>query len=810
MEGFQRELFGQELEVSIEEEIKRSYLDYAMSVIIGRALPDVRDGLKPVHRRILFAMKELGNEWNKPYKKSARIVGDVIGKYHPHGDAAVYDALVRMAQDFSMRYPLVDGQGNFGSVDGDPPAAMRYTEVRMAKITKAFMEDIEKDTVDFLPNYDGSLSEPKTLPTRVPNLLINGSSGIAVGMATNIPPHNLTEVIEATISLIANPDMNNEKLFSILPGPDFPTAGFIYGRDGIREAYLTGKGHIKLRARAHVEKEKRIVITELPYQVNKAKLIEKIAELARDKRLEGVKRVNDESDREGLRIVIDIRKDVNPQVILNRLYRFTQMEVTYGINLLAVVNNRPELLTLRDILLHFINHRKEVVLRRTRYDLRKAEERAHILEGLTKALNELDLVISIIRNSKSPSIAKEKLMENLDLSNRQAQAILDMRLQRLTALEQDKIFKEYNEILKDIAWYKRILSEKELLNSIIIDELEEIKNEFGDERRSEIIDSQEEISIEDMIAEEEMVVTITHLGYIKRSPLGLYRSQRRGGKGVIGLETKENDFVKDLFVASTHSYFLFFTNMGRVHRLKVHEIPQTGRLAKGRPIVNLLRLEDGETITAILPVRDFDERFYVILTTANGIVKKMSLSTLSNIRTGGLIAISLLEGDSLIGAGLTKGEQDILLISKRGKAIRFSEKDVRPMGRTAQGVIGIRLNEVDNVVSMVVINGEGESILSVTENGFGKRTKTGEFRRQSRGGKGIIGFKVVEKTGNVVGATEVVIDDEVMLITRSGRIIRVPVSEIRESGRATMGVKLIDIETDENVVGLAKLPKNGT
>jgi len=799
--------------VLIEEEIKGSYLDYAMSVIIGRALPDVRDGLKPVHRRILFAMRELGNDYNKPYKKSARVVGDVIGKYHPHGDAAVYDALARLAQDFSMRYPLVDGQGNFGSVDGDPPAAMRYTEVRMSKLAQEFLADIDKNTVNFVDNYDGSLQEPVVLPTKAPNLLINGSSGIAVGMATNIPPHNLSEVVEGLIALIHRPDVSVEELIRLIPGPDFPSAGFIYGRAGLREAYRTGRGAIRIRGRASIEtrprdNKKSVVVTELPYQVNKARLLENIAELVKDKKIEGITEIRDESDREGLRVVLEIRRDQAPEIIINQLYSLTQLETTFGLNMLAIVHQVPRVLNLKDILWHFLEHRREVVIRRTKFDLAKAEARAHILEGLKKALDQLDMVIELIRTSNSPATAKTRLMERLEITETQAQAILDLRLQRLTGLERRAIEQEYLEILKDIARYREILANDRLVNNIIEEELVQLKEEYGDARRTEIIyEESPDLRPEDLIAEEDMVVTVSHRGYIKRNPISLYRAQRRGGRGITGVKQQEDDFVERLYVASTHSYLLFLTTTGRVHWLKVHEIPQAGRQAKGKAIVNMLNLEPGERVATILPVRDLEEpNRFVVMVTRNGLIKRTDLAAFSHPRKIGIIALTINEDDELISAGLTDGESLIFLATSRGKAICFPETEVRAMGRTAAGVRGIRLGPEDSLVGMEILDQSmEETILTVTANGYGKRTKVGEYRLQARGGLGLITIKTTERNGPVVGVFKVIDEDELMLITDTGRIIRIRVNEISIIGRNTQGVRLINVEPGERVVGVARL-----
>jgi DNA gyrase subunit A len=800
------------LPVKLEEEMQKSYMDYAMSVIIGRALPDVRDGLKPVHRRVLYAMYDLSNDWNKPFKKSARIVGDVIGKYHPHGDMAVYDALVRMAQDFSLRYPLINGQGNFGSIDGDPPAAMRYTEVRMARLASELLSDIEKKTVEFAPNYDGSLTEPTILPARFPNLLVNGSSGIAVGMATNIPPHNLQEVIAAAIAVIQNPEITIEDLMVIIPGPDFPTAGFILGQSGIREAYLTGKGTIQLRARALIERQKRtereaVVITELPYQVNKARLLEKIAELVQEKRIEGISDLRDESDREGMRIVIELKREAVAQVVLNQLFKHTQMQVTFGIILLAIVHGQPQTLNLKELIQQFINHRKEVVTRRSQFELGKAEANAHILEGLKIALDNLDRVISLIRSSKTPKDAKEGLMAKFSLSEAQAQAILEMRLQRLTNLEREKINEEYKEVIQLIARLRELLSNERLLFNLIGEELREIKERYGDERRTLIIEEAQEINLEDLIVEEDMVVTISHSGYIKRNAISLYRSQRRGGRGKMGMTTKEEDFVEHLFVASTHSYILFFTDAGKVFWLKVHEIPQAGRMSRGKAIINLLNLSGEEKITAILPVRTFEEGKYVIMTTKNGVVKKTDLMSYGHPRTGGIIALTLDPGDELISACLTDGTKEILLSSREGKAIRFSEEETRAIGRTARGVKGITLGKKDYLVSMDIITPGtlGAAILSVTEKGFGKRTPIDDYPLQSRGGKGVITIKTSPRNGNLVGVQQITEQDDVMLITEKGKIIRLRGEEISVIGRNTQGVKLIELEPGERVMAVTRL-----
>jgi DNA gyrase subunit A len=798
-----------QVEINIEDEMKRSYLDYAMSVIIGRALPDVRDGMKPVHRRILFAMRELKNDWNKPYKKSARIVGDVIGKYHPHGDTAVYDTIVRMAQGFSLRYPLVDGQGNFGSVDGDAAAAMRYTEVRLMRLAHEMLEDLDKETVDFAPNYDETLTEPSVLPAKIPNLLVNGSSGIAVGMATNIPPHNLSEIIDATVALIDNTDISCQELMTYLPGPDFPTSGIIHGRKGIEEAYQTGRGIIRLRARVLIEKDRRteresIVVTEIPYQVNKARLIEKISELVREKRIEGIQYVRDESDREGMRIVVALKKDEISGVVINQLYTHTQMEATFGIILLAIVDREPRLLSVKELLGHFVEHRKEVIVRRTRFDLDKAEARAHILEGLKTALDHIDAVVSVIRSSKTPVEAKERLVSQFELTDTQAQAILEMRLQRLTGLERDKIQDEYKETIQAIARFREILASERLVLNIIKEELADLKNQYGDERRTEIIEATEEISIEDMIVEEDMVVTVSHAGYIKRNPITLYNSQRRGGKGKTGMATREEDFVDRLFVASTHDTFLFFTNLGRVYWRKVHELPQAGRLARGKAIVNLLALGDGEKLATVLPVRFFEPGYTVILVTKSGKVKKTDIMAYSRPRTGGIIALNLVPGDELIAARITDGTQNAFLGSRHGKSIRFHESNVRPMARASQGVRGMRLEDDDFIVGMEVLT-DGKTLMTITENGYGKRTSIDEYPIQARGGKGVITIKTTERNGMVVAILLVTDEDDIMLMTDRGKIIRMPVKDISVIGRNTQGVRLIAMEPGERVVSAARL-----
>jgi DNA gyrase subunit A len=800
--------------ISIETEMKRSYLDYAMSVIIGRALPDVRDGLKPVHRRALFAMHELKNDFNKPYKKSARIVGDVIGKYHPHGDTAVYDTIVRMAQDFSMRYPLIDGQGNFGSIDGDPPAAMRYTEVRMMRLSHQMLEDLEKETVDFIPNYDESLTEPAVLPAKLPSLLINGSAGIAVGMATNIPPHNLTEVTEAIKALIDNPKIAISELMQIIPGPDFPTAGTIYGTQGIYDAYQNGRGIIRVRAKADIEEDKKssrttIAVTEIPYQVNKARLIEKIAELMKNKQILGIAYIRDESDRRGMRIAIGLKRDQVPEVILNQLYKHTQMESSFGIIFLAVVENRPQILSLKEILQHFIFHRKEVVVRRTQFDLAKAEARAHILEGLKIALDNLDEVVTMIRRSKSPVEAKEQLVQHFPLTEIQAQEILNMRLQRLTGLEQEKIVEEYEAVMQDIARFREILSSERLVLNIIKDELTLIQTEFGDPRRTKIEEASAELTMEDMIAEEDMVVTITNTGYIKRNPITLYQSQRRGGKGKTAMGTKEEDFVRLLFIASTHHTFMFFTNRGKVYWCKVYDIPQAGRQSLGKAVVNLLDFAEGEHLTTVLAVPAFEPGRYVIMVTRNGTIKKTDLMAFSRPRMGGIIALSLADEDELIAARITDGTQNIFLCSNKGKSLRFLESDVRPSGRMARGVRGLKMDPGDHLIGMEAMR-HGQTLFTVTENGFGKRTAIDEYPIHRRGGKGVIAIKTTKRNGMVVAILLVQEDEDLMIITNWGKIIRIPVNGISVISRNTQGVKLIGMKTDEKVVGAANLPEQAS
>ncbi len=800
---------GEVLAVPLEEELKRSYLDYAMSVIVGRALPDVRDGLKPVQRRILYAMHEMKNDWKSPHKKSARIVGEVIGKYHPHGDAAVYDTLVRLAQDFTMRYPLVDGQGNFGSVDGDAPAAMRYTEVRLSRIAHEMLADIEKETVDFVPNYDNTLTEPVVLPAKLPNLLVNGASGIAVGMATNIPPHNLGEVVEALIAMLKHPEITLDELMKYIQGPDFPTGGLIVGTEGLREAYATGKGLIKMRGRATIERERgrtAIVITEIPYQVNKAKLVERIAELARDRKIEGIAEVRDESDRDGIRVVVELKREKADQahIILNQLYKNTPLESTFGVIMLALVRGRPELLSLREVLWHFLTHRREVVLRRTQYDLRKARERAHIVEGLLKALSHLDEIISLIRASRTPAEAKERLIRRFAFSEAQAQAILDMRLQRLTALEREKLAAEYEELKRQIAWFEKILTDEETLKGVIESELRELKEKFADERRTEIVPEEGEVSWEDLVVEESMVVTITHQGYVKRLPLHTYRQQRRGGRGVSGLSVSEEDAVRDLYIATTHEVFLCFTNRGRAYWLRVLDIPQAGRQAKGTPLVNLLSLSEGERVSAVLPVREFSSGRFVVFVTRRGLVKKTELSEFGHPRSTGILAIKLHEGDELVAAGLTDGNQEIMLLTRGGQAIRFRESEVRPMGRAAAGVRGIDLEKDDEVVSLLVIPPEeNRALLTVTAYGYGKRTLLSEYRLQGRGGKGIIAAKVDKKSGGLAGGLLVSEEDEILLLSNAGKIIRLRVKDIPFKGRATRGVKLFLLNGGEEIVGLA-------
>jgi len=836
------ELAKEVLQVNLEDEMRQSYLDYAMSVIVGRALPDVRDGLKPVHRRVLFAMNELGNEWNKPYKKSARVVGDVIGKYHPHGDTAVYDTIVRMAQPFAMRYMLVDGQGNFGSVDGDAPAAMRYTEVRMSRLAHELLSDLDRETVDFNPNYDETEREPQVMPTRVPNLLVNGSAGIAVGMATNIPPHNLNEVIDATIALIDDPDLSIDGLMNFLPGPDFPTAGVINGALGIHDAYHTGRGRIYVRARSAIETDEgtgkqALIVTELPYQVNKARLLEKIAELVKEKKLEGITELRDESDKDGMRVVIELRRGEVPEVVLNNLYKHTAMQSVFGINMVALVQGQPKLLNLREILAAFIGHRREVVTRRTLFDLRKARERAHVLEGLTVALANLDEVIELIKGSPTPADARERLLERLwqpglvaamlgqggaetsrpedlearyglqekgyQLSPVQAQEILNMRLHRLTGLEQEKLAQEYEEILGAIRDLLRILSDPARLMEVIREELLSVREQFGDARRTEILQDRLDLSLEDLITEENVVVTVSHAGYAKSQPLDRYQAQRRGGTGKSATRIKDEDFIDQLFVANTHDTLLCFTSRGRIHWLKVYQLPQASHVSRGKPIVNLLPLEKDERINAVLPVRDFPDDLYVFFATRRGIVKKTPLSEYSRPRSNGIWAIDLPEDDELVNVSLTDGHQDIMLFSSSGKCIRFAESDVRSMGRVARGVIGIRLQEGQSVVSMLVMD-EGD-VLTVTENGFGKRTPAEEYHRQGRGGQGVIGIKTSKRNGALIAAIQVTDEDDIMLISDGGTLVRTTAGEISSLGRNTQGVTLIRLRQDEKLVGLERI-----
>ncbi len=829
------------LPVNLEDEMQHSYLDYAMSVIVGRALPDVRDGLKPVHRRVLFAMSVLNNDWNKPYKKSARVVGDVIGKYHPHGDTAVYDTIVRMAQPFSLRYMLVDGQGNFGSVDGDSPAAMRYTEVRMAKIAHELLADIDKETVDFIPNYDESESEPTVLPAKVPNLLVNGSSGIAVGMATNIPPHNLTEVINACVAVIDNPQISIDELMAYVPGPDFPTAGIINGAKGIREAYRTGRGKIYVRARSHFEEmnngKQRLVVTELPYQVNKARLMEKIAELVKDKKIDGITEMRDESDKDGMRMVIELRKGEVGEVVLNNLFKHTQMQSVFGINVVALVDAQPRTLNLKQLLEYFIRHRREVVTRRTIFDLRKARARAHLLEGLAVALANIDEVIALIKAAPNPATAKKELCartwrsgaledmlsragadasrpddlaegfgltaDGYRLTETQAQAILDLRLQKLTGLEQDKIIAEFQELLDRIADLLDILSSSERLMAVIMTELLEIKEQFGDERRTEIVANRLDLTLEDLITEEDVVVTMSHQGYAKAQSLDTYQAQRRGGRGKTATTTKDEDFVDKLFVASTHDTILCFSSVGKVYWLKVYELPQAGRNARGKPMVNLLPLEDGERINAVLPIREYTKDRYIFMATADGTVKKTPLTDFSRPRANGIIAVDLHDGDQLIGVDITDGGQDIMLFSSAGKAVRFNESAVRAMGRTAAGVRGIRLDEDQRVISLVVAM-EGD-VLTVCENGYGKRTDIAQFPVKGRGGKGMISIQTSERNGQQIGAILVDEDDEIMLITDGGTLVRTRVSDVSRMGRNTQGVKMIALNKKEKLIGIARI-----
>lgn len=798
------------IERDIEKEMKTAYIDYAMSVIVQRALPDVRDGLKPVHRRILYAMHEDGITADKPYRKCANTVGSVLGRYHPHGDASVYDAMVRMAQDFSLRYMLIDGHGNFGSIDGDGAAAMRYTEARMAKISNYMLADIEKNTVNFMPNYDDRLQEPTVLPARIPALLVNGSSGIAVGMATNIPPHNLTEVIDGIIKIIDEDDVSDEELMKVIKGPDFPTEGIILGREGIKEAYTTGRGKITLRAEAEIEEmsgnKQRIIVSSLPYQVNKARLIENISHLVRDKRIEGISELRDESDRnDRVRIVIELKRDANAQVVLNQLYKNTQMQDTFGIIMLALVNGEPKILTLRQCIDHYLEHRKEVILRRTKFELDKAEARAHILEGLKIALDNIDEVINIIRSSYDDP--KERLMERFGLSDIQAQAILDMRLKTLSGLQREKIEDEYNELMKLIAHLKEILGSEKLVFDIVKEELLEIKEKFGDERKTKIVAAEGDIDVEDLIKEEQTVIALTYFGYIKRMPIDTYKSQRRGGKGITGIATREEDFVKQIFTASTHDTILFFSNKGKLYKLKGYEIPEAGRTAKGTAIVNLLSLDAGEKISAVIPIQNFAEGKFLLMATKNGLIKKTALSEYNTTRKTGLQGITLKEDDELIAVRLTDGEDNVVLVTKEGMSITFDEKDVRPIGRVAQGVIGIRLDKDDYVIGMEsIISGAKATLLAITENGFGKRTELDEYRVQTRGGKGVITYKVTPKTGTIVGIRITGEDEDVMLITDKGTIIRLAVKEVSVLGRSTQGVTLMRTNDGAKVVSIETIP----
>ncbi|MGN8231280.1 DNA gyrase subunit A [Paenibacillus polymyxa] len=791
-------------------EMRESFMDYAMSIIVSRALPDVRDGLKPVHRRILYAMSELGMSPDKPYKKSARIVGEVIGKYHPHGDTAVYDTMVRMAQDFSLRYMLVDGHGNFGSVDGDMAAAMRYTEARLSKIAMEMLRDLNKETVDFMPNYDGEESEPVVLPARYPNLLVNGVGGIAVGMATNIPPHNLGEVIDGVQALIENPDITPMELMDYIQGPDFPTAGYILGRSGIRQAYQTGRGSVTMRAKTTIEEignKARIIVHELPYQVNKARLVEKIAELVRDKRIEGITDLRDESDRTGMRVVIELRRDVNPNVVLNNLFKHTAMQSNFGINMLAIVNNEPKILNLKDVLYHYLKHQVEVIRRRTEFDLKKAEARAHILEGLRIALDHLDEVIALIRSSQTAEAAREGLIERFSLTLEQSQAILDMRLQRLTGLEREKIENEYNELIQKIAEYREILANEHLVLNIISEELNELKERFADDRRTEITVGEESILDEDLIPREDVIITVTHTGYIKRLPVTTYRSQKRGGRGVVGMDTKDEDFVEHLFITNSHHHLLFFTDKGKVYRIKAYEIPDLSRTARGTPIINLIQIEQGESINAVIPIEEFVEDSYLFFATQHGIIKKTPLDDYANIRKGGLIAINLREDDALIEVKLTDGQQEMIIGTAQGMSIRFPESDVRSMGRSATGVKGINLDKSDAVIGMDIVD-TSLDILIVTAKGYGKRTPVVDYRIQSRGGKGIKTINVTDKNGPVVGLKVVKTEEDLMIITASGTLIRTSMGEISTMGRNTQGVRLINIRDDDSVATVCRANKN--
>ena len=795
--------------VDIEDEIKGSYIDYAMSVIVARALPDVRDGLKPAHRRVLFGMSELSLDYSKTYKKCARIVGEVLGKYHPHGDIAVYDTLVRMAQDFSMRYPLVDGQGNFGSIDGDSPAAMRYTEARLSRIAGEMLRDLEKNTVDFAPNFDESLKEPLVLPSLLPNLLLNGASGIAVGMATNIPPHNLSDTVDAVIALIKAPDISVDKLIKIIKAPDFPTGGIIFGYEGVREAYKTGRGRIVVRAKANIETLKsgrvNIIITEVPYQVNKANLIEKIADLVREKKIEDISDIRDESDRDGIRVVVELKRDSEPQVVLNNLYKHTQMQTTFGVIMLALVGGVPKVLDLKQMMEHFVEHRHNVVVRRTKFDLDAAEKRAHILEGYKIALDNIDEVVRLIKKSKDPEAAKTALMRRFKLSEIQAKAILALTLQRLTGLERKKIEDEYRETIKLIEKLKTILASKAMRMEIIREELVELKKNYGDERRTEIVEKASEFSIEDMIAEEDVVITITHNGFIKRYPVSGYRRQSRGGKGITAQSTREDDFVEHMFIASTHQHILFFTDKGRAYWLKVHEVPEGGRVSRGRSIVNLVGKMPDEQITAFLPVKDFEDGFFITMVTKRGFVKKVALNEFSNPRKVGIIAIGLDKGDRLIDAWLTDGKQDIIVGSKNGLAMRFNEKDVREMGRNARGVRGMNLSKGDEVIGMIVISRPGASVLVVTDKGFGKRSEVGEYSLRHRGGKGLITVKTGDKNGKLLSIKEVIDNDDIMIVTAKGFLIRQHVKDIRTAGRNTQGVRLIKIQPSDAIAAVARV-----
>lgn len=832
-------------QVNIEDEMRRSYLDYAMSVIIGRALPDVRDGLKPVHRRVLWAMHELGNTYNKPYKKSARVVGDVIGKYHPHGDTAVYDTVVRLAQDFSLRYPLIDGQGNFGSIDGDNPAAMRYTEVRLEKLSNEVLADIEKETVDFQPNYDDSLAEPKVMPTRFPNLLVNGSEGIAVGMATKIPPHNLSEIINATVAVIKKPEISVDELIKLVPGPDFPTAGFIYGREEIHRAYREGRGIIQMRARAAIDRIGRgsserdaVIITEIPYQINKARLIEKIAELVHEKKLDGISELRDESNREGMRIVVELKRDAVPQVVLNKLYKLTPLQASFGIINIAIVDGQPRVLTLKEMLEHFVEFRREVVRRRTEFDLRKAQARAHILEGLNKAIDALDYIIPLIRNSRSVDEAKlwltsnfdtltevkkwrgitgdksqdaflkdvRKVIKSLGFSDVQAQAILDLQLRRLSALERQKILDEYEQIIKHIAELENILANESVLRQVIVDELEEVKRQFGDARRTEIVDADVELKIEDLIKDEDVAITVTKAGYIKRTPVSTYTRQGRGGKGRLGATAKNDDFVEHLFIASTHAYLMIFTDDGQVYKIKVHEIPEAAAAARGKAVVNLVQLSSERKLVAVMPVRDFSEDVYLTFVTKQGVIKKSALSDFQNIRVTGINAINIDQGDELLDVIRTDGKCQIFIATRDGMAVRFNESDVRPMGRAARGVRGVNLRKGDEVVSVCAVSQEGtEKILSISENGFGKQTIVSSYRLTKRGGKGVINMKTTAKTGKVVASFPIEEDSEIMIITQQAKLIRLGVDKIRETGRSAQGVTLIKTGDDDRVTSASLL-----